>query len=546
MNSGQKFSLLKMIDMFGRPYPLSFNKEKQLQTRLGGILTIIMFLLLALALVFFGMQLFARINPNLITKVRPSNREKLKFGLNMAYIIENQYNTIYRNAMEYLTIESYYVEIIYKVGPDGFYNASMKNYSLTTKNCNELDFSEENRDSFAQNNLKYGTCVEDHEEIEGFFDRSYVTFVVTEVNRCVNTTTRTCKRSKEEIDDFLNSNPLQLSIYYEELDFNPMNFSNPLKTYMTVDSYVLSDDLCKTENYFFMENIIMTDIGWFDNSYNVTKMQEFEKVESRFYLKDKSEKCLVKTRIFVSEYTKYNYRIYMKAQDLLAQLGAIFNLISKIFLVIVTIIYNKKMDHIIMNKIFKVYNDDYDEKSQPKIELMVDPKLTENDQQNNDMMKRNDNDKSSKNEMILKSSNLIFDINKVIENRNSKEEDQFYITLEEFIVTSFCPCFTSKKTKKKENIFNEMTKFTIEYTDIVNYALLKSEFEKLLFVIFNKTQLALFNLIPCPQNPERKGEVSNVTKAYQYTKSLTEQESLISNTKEWNGELDKKLIYLLN
>ena len=83
-----------------------------------------------------------------------------------------------------------------------------------------------------------------------------------------------------------------------------MNFSYPFTTYMTLDSYIINNDLCKIQNYFVEENTIMTDVGWVDNSYNNITMQEFEKVETRFYIKDNQDKCLVKTRIFVSEYVK--------------------------------------------------------------------------------------------------------------------------------------------------------------------------------------------------------------------------------------------------
>jgi hypothetical protein len=232
-------------------------------------------------------------------------------------------------------------------------------------------------------------------------------------------------------------------------------------------------------------------------------------------------------------------------------------------MVIVTVIYNKKMDHIIMNKIFKVSNDDLDEISKQKIELVVDHKFTENeqplnenvkkkdhlfssnDQPLNENMKRNYLDNSSKNETLAKPNNLIIDINKLIESRKSPQENNFYITLEEFVCFSFCRCFASEKVKKKDIIFTEMTKYTLEYTDIVNYALLKSEFEKLLFVIFTKRQLALFNMILSPQNPERKGDITNVTKAFQFTKDIAEQEIVVLKTKEWDGDLDKKLLHLL-
>jgi len=73
---------------------------------------------------------------------------------------------------------------------------------------------------------------------------------------------------------------------------------------MRLDSYIINNDLCKIENYFVEENIITTDVGWFDNSYNNITKQEFEKVETRFYIKDYKDKYLVKTRIFVSEYVK--------------------------------------------------------------------------------------------------------------------------------------------------------------------------------------------------------------------------------------------------
>ena len=69
----------------------------------------------------------------------------------------------------------------------------------------------------------------------------------------------------------------------------------------------------------------------------------------------------------------------------------------------------------------------------------------------------------------------------------------------------------------------------IEYTDIVNFSILKLEFEKLRSVLFTKQQLSLYNLIIKPQNPFRKGELNNLTKVFTFSKNKPEQDVIIEN-----------------
>ncbi len=199
------------------------------------------------------------------------------------------------------------------------------------------------------------------------------------------------------------------------------------------------------------------------------------------------------------------------------------------------------MDQIIMNKVFNLRNDDLDESSISKINIVTNNKLSEFDRPLNTIENIN-------NEVIFKPQNeLIFDFNKLLETKRSSHEYKFYITLEEFICSLVCPCCSSRKVKKKINIFNEMTKHIIEYTDIVSFAVLKSKFEKLLYVILTERQYALFNLLDLPQNPQRKGEKSNMTKAYEYIKNFDEQQiEVVSNVKEWEGDIENKLLYMLS
>lgn len=150
----------------------------------------------------------------------------------------------------------------------------------------------------------------------------------------------------------------QLSIYYEEVSYNAIDYSNPIFTYMKVKSYLIDPNFCKIENLFFQEVIVSTDSGVIGENINNNSLQRIESTENRFYTAKANEECIITTRLFTSEDTQYNKRTYMKIPQILVQCSAVFNMILSLFQLFTTKIYKKIMKEIVMNKVFDVRMND--------------------------------------------------------------------------------------------------------------------------------------------------------------------------------------------
>ena len=300
----------------------------------------------------------------------------------------------------------------------------------------------------------------------GFFDNTYATYISIQLNKCANTTTKVCK-TPSEIEKYLDSKHLQFSMYYEKVNFFPTNYSFPLQDYITVDSFNIDHDMNKRQHYFFQELTIATDQGLMIESFNNQTKQQFANKMYRVSNRELDQNCFVELKFFTSDEGIVLTRLHMKVQDILAQLATIFNIIFIIFDKFTHFFYNKKMEEIIMRRIFQICNDDLDEKPNLKqIELSQNPEKNKNfsivflNKSQNDIS----DEKSSSDVLEQKNLNEIKDIkilndkspNNVVslfQNNNKgrklfefmyKERiidkgKEFKIRLLQFIIYSICP-----------------------------------------------------------------------------------------------------------
>ncbi len=378
--------------------------------------------------------------------------------------------------------------------------------------CLPKNFHPENYPNYKLNDLDEALCINDKELIGGYYDNSYANYISIMLTRCVNSSINnyTCK-SNEEIDTWVQDHDqLQLSMFYEQVGYNAMNYTNPLTYYMGMKAILIDEFFCKIDYNFVQEITVSTDSGFILESFTNQTAQRFKDRDLRFFSRDNETKCIVDLNIFKSEHTTINYRTYMKVQDLLGQLLAVFNLIMKFFGSFISTIYSRKMLEMIKSRIFDIKNNDLDENEQKELKFVHKgipqeaPKINIDDTSVNIIKNlSNRSNLINMNESTFKDDIKLMN---VIDKKNGKnvDKDQFEISLWEHFFTVFCPFHKNTLLTKKEKIFKELKKYAIEYTDILNYVSLKCEFEKLKYCIFTKQQLALFDLITLPETPNKK------------------------------------------
>ncbi len=192
-------------------------------------------------------------------------------------------------------------------------------------------------------------------------------------------------------------------------------------------------------------------------------------------------------------------------------------------------------------------------------------KLEENGEVSKDVINKNNNDELSERHASLNSSLIkvekdhTFLLQKALDKINKKEDKQkedensvFEISLLEHLIAIVCPKIAGKSLKKKIDIYDFLTDYSVEYTDVISFVNTKSDIEKLKYVLLNPKQIALYNLIAPPENPIKKTNLkSKVSILYRYQRDhkaqMKQANVYLEDLKKGKekSHLDYKLLELL-
>ena len=79
--------------------------------------------------------------------------------------------------------------------------------------------------------------------------------------------------------------------------------------------------------------------------------------------------------------------------------------------------------------------------------------------------------------------------------------DRFNLSIVENFISMICPIIAGSLLKRKQQIYNVLSEYSMDYTDVLSFTETKAEIEKIKYVFLNPKQLAIFNLISPPENP---------------------------------------------
>jgi len=128
---------------------------------------------------------------------------------------------------------------------------------------------------------------------------------------------------------------------------------------------------------------------------------------------------------------------------------------------------------------------------------------------------------------------------------HTKEFNISYLT-HIFFLLGMKRCLKPTKRVKIE-VYENLEKYAIGYTDVFTLASNKTDFEKLKYILFEPNQMALFNLIPNPQFPLKESDL--VTQMFIFSNDRDQIHKAAETHFDHYGKksiIDKKIFSFLN
>ena len=328
------------IDIIGTKFHFYIGKSQKKKTRIGGVLTILMFLFSIFFIEIFGHNFFTRKNPTVTTSILNDLKyeffdiqtEKILF----AFRIED-YDGNFINASDFLYFKIYYYKT--EENDKGEYRKIISDEYLSYHICNDSDFKDFNLSK------QFGTlfCPElGGKKFGGYWDSPNLYYFEIQVYFCKNgekiSKNSTCT-SLENLRNFLNQdNPKFFAFYYPLIEFNPLSYHSPIKKRYKNFYYCLSHRLQRNDDVFLKKTIMNDDKGWIFNNYkNITNwgVDSFKSTYSYYseddLMIDGSSSKIYEINLYTSMEKNLYTRYYLKVQNVIAICGSLINFIFFLF-----------------------------------------------------------------------------------------------------------------------------------------------------------------------------------------------------------------------
>ena len=325
------------IDLLGSKFHFYDGVSLQKRTIIGGILTLFIGLCTICFLLYFGQDLFMRLNPNItISIINESLYEYIdlkKENILFAFRLED-FDGHYINELNKLYFKIDYYSSI----PDekGKYRSKINHEYLLYHICNESDFKHENLSEY------YGTlyCPDlGGKKFGGYWDNPYIYYFEFQIFFCENGNNYSINNKCTSLNDLrkLLDKNIYFSLYYPVVQFNPLSYNQPLKIKYKNYYSELNYKSQKNDEFILKKTILNDDKGWLFNNIKNISLWGIDKTFStyKFYTEDDLiiENCSSKIyslSIYNTIENNYYTRTYTKFQNVIAIVGTLINLILKI------------------------------------------------------------------------------------------------------------------------------------------------------------------------------------------------------------------------
>ncbi len=327
---------LNWLDIFGTTFKFTTFKNSKFHTSFGKFLSFATYLLVGSFIGVFGVDLFNRSNPKVISeKIKPL--EYTNFTVNpknftFAWTIEDDYG---------------YFNFSKKLFPKIRYRQTIRNNKTGTLEkvredvlgstpCNDKTVKDQK--FLDQFNPHHWNCFDfegDNMTMGGFWDGKFMSYIYLYLYYCPDNDQNSpdCL-NLEELKSLMMTQSLYFSIIYPEFYFEPGNLENPLRYQYKTSYNQISINIIKKERVFFQpvhadddQNLLVTKFTKFSQlAFSRFKNDFSFKNDIDYQDKTKSTMLYALVLYFDKDGDKFT-RTFMKLQDLAATVGGFMQLI---------------------------------------------------------------------------------------------------------------------------------------------------------------------------------------------------------------------------
>ena len=281
--------LLKFIDCFGIQFGFYLDGKSKYYSTIGGILTMIAFLISIISFFIFKCDDFKRKNPIL-------------------YSYELPYSNKYNQESEKILIPFRIISIDHNlINKDIFISIFSNNKSYPSKLCNKTELEIRFNNYYLNSNLDKLYCIEITEiQINSTIDSNLSNTIKLEVN------------SNENINDY------GIEIFLPTIKTLPKNYKNPFYIFFKHYIYFFNLLTYKADNLFLQKNIFINDNGWINKNVKNTSVISYNSIKSDFNIKENNSTLLYSLNIKLESFIKYNERSFNKLQKILSDSFPLF------------------------------------------------------------------------------------------------------------------------------------------------------------------------------------------------------------------------------
>ena len=495
-------NLIKKLDLYGSTINLTIKHKRTSKTIIGGFVTIFSLIFFVIYGIINSKNLINRLNP-VVTRFGLYDKKYIKIEDSLSKIpIAISFNGLDIN--QYFTVYVYYKEYIKET------NEYLNNTAIIPLvNCTKDHFPNVTKEIYKKEILNNSFCLNMSslknkslfysEGIEGTIE-IYLTY-------CSAFNDEYCI-PKEQLINYFSFYQTEFTVSIGVGGINPLNYEEPIQYFIEKKSIKPSPHFIQGLDIYLYEE----EYGLFMKSqkksfaYNILEFQSF-------FMSDSYDTTLGLIKIYPSNYSYYNKRVYTKIQDYLSQLGGMIGLAFNILPYIVYIFSIGLRDETILNTLIEFKNDKIkyeslkntstfrnyrnkmnfqnkiDEKNRKKFheESSSQINIKKSSKENNYINEKNGKTKSNKEQ----------DLNLFLENWKNRKINKIKFSNFEILNLYLCNCncIINRIKSKKILIYYKYKKMIQNYFEFPFLINKIEENDKLKYILFNKKQLSLFKFI---------------------------------------------------
>ncbi|CAD8061767.1 unnamed protein product [Paramecium primaurelia] len=553
---------IKQFDLFAQPLQLLVDKKEYHQTLFGSILTVLLLALFSNLLYQKLVTLFDRSNPTSLSSEiyhsQPEQYSLMPSNFTMTFAFQNSSYNTYIDESIYV-VSAYLVKKSAKL-QDGYKIDVYDKQELPLVKCNEqLIQQQELKEYFSHLDLPTNYCIDWNKipniQIQGTFDAPKFEYIIMQFNTCTeqNKKSQPCK-SQKEIEQALTQNYFSFQISSQTT-----NLKNPNSPYQPKGQDLfttISSNIYKEISIYLEPLTTITDVGLIQTKLEYEKTLRYGRHTEMLDLSQSDLIMNVVIRLDTTEYV--DYRTYPKIQEILAELGGLWQVLFSLFYIISKPINKISLLLQLINSLYEFKDkQQYEDNFQQK-----DSSLIKNEKSGSPLQRQLEQQVQICQDQIV--TNKTLSIKENICNKQGRKDRSYKTILQTYVQYLQKALFRKNKnikfgyinafqalrcivTKDDENIlqFRQAHKEISNQLNILNILKRLQDVEKLKHIIFNDNQRILFDKFNNIPQKDQQDELKLYSDQQIKQQGIT-QDVILQILSDQNNEINQKLIASLD